>query len=80
MASSVSVPGVAGLLPIQTPVDPTEKYVVTATLLPSIVIIDTETDEMVLSLACDTEYHGVNFGANVDEGSMLMFQASSQMH
>ena len=60
--------GPAGLLPIQTPVDPTGRYVVTATLLPSIVIIDTETDEMVLSLACDAGCHGVNFGANVDGG------------
>ena len=60
--------GAAGLLPIQTPVDPTGKYVVTATLLPSITIIDTETDEMILSLACDAGCHGVNFGANVDGG------------
>ncbi len=60
--------GPAGLLPIQTPVDPTGRYVVTATLLPSIVIIDTEIDEMVLSLACDAGCHGVNFGANVDGG------------
>ena len=60
--------GPAGLLPIQTPVDPTGRYVVTATLLPSIVIIDTEVDEMVLSLTCDAGCHGVNFGANVDGG------------
>jgi hypothetical protein len=60
--------GAAGLLPIQTPVDPTGRYVVTATLLPSITIIDTEIDEMVLSLACDAGCHGVNFGANVDGG------------
>ena len=60
--------GPAGLLPIQTPVDPTGRYVVTATLLPSIVIIDTEIDQMVLSMACDAGCHGVNFGANVDGG------------
>ena len=65
---SVTQNGPAGLLPIQTPVDPSGKYVVTATLLPSIVIIDTETDEMVLSLNCDAGCHGVNFGANVDGG------------
>ena len=65
---SATQDGPAGLLPIQTPVDPTGRYVVTATLLPSIVIIDTETDEMVLSLACDAGCHGVNFGANVDGG------------
>ena len=55
---SVDQTGSAGLLPIQTPVDPTGKYVVTATLLPSITIIDTETDTMVLSLACDAGCHG----------------------
>lgn len=66
---SVTQDGAAGLLPIQTPVDPSGKYVVTATLLPSIVIIDTEIDEMVLSLACDAGCHGVNFGANVDDGT-----------
>jgi FtsP/CotA-like multicopper oxidase with cupredoxin domain len=60
--------GAAGLLPIQTPVSPDGKYVVTATLLPSITIIDTEIDELVLSLACDAGCHGVNFGANENGG------------
>jgi hypothetical protein len=60
--------GAAGLLPIQTPVSPDGKYVVTATLLPSITIVDTETDELVLSLACDAGCHGANFGANVNGG------------
>ena len=60
--------GAAGLLPIQTPVSPDGKYVVTATLLPSITIIDTTTDELVLSLDCDAGCHGVNFGANVNGG------------
>jgi hypothetical protein len=60
--------GAAGLLPIQTPVSPDGKYVVTATLLPSITIIDTETDELVLSLACDAGCHGANFGANANGG------------
>ena len=58
--------GPAGLLPIQTPVSPDGKYVVTATLLPSITIIDTTTDELVLSLDCDAGCHGVNFGANAN--------------
>ena len=53
---------------IQTPVDPSGRYVVTATLLPSIVIIDTEKDEMVLSLTCDADCHGVNFGVNTNGG------------
>ena len=60
--------GPAGLLPIQTPVSPDGKYVVTATLLPSITVIDTETDTMVLSLPCDAGCHGANFGAHVDGG------------
>jgi hypothetical protein len=60
--------GSAGLLPVQTPVSPDGRYVVTATLLPSVTIIDTTTDEMVLSLACDAGCHGVNFGANINEG------------
>ena len=60
--------GAAGLLPIQTPVSPDGKYVVTATLLPSITIIDAETDELVLSLPCDAGCHGANFGANVNDG------------
>ncbi|MDH3676896.1 MAG: hypothetical protein OEQ12_01165, partial [Nitrosopumilus sp.] len=60
--------GPAGLLPIQTPVSPDGRYVVTATLLPSVTIIDTTIDEMVLSLACDAGCHGVNFGANVNGG------------
>jgi hypothetical protein len=60
--------GAAGLLPIQTPVSPDGKYVVTATLLPSITIIDTEIDELVLSIACDAGCHGANFGANVNGG------------
>jgi len=57
-----------GLLPIQTPVDPTGRYVVTATLFPSVTIIDTETDELVLSFPCDAGCHGVNFGAKHDGG------------
>lgn len=60
--------GPTGLLPIQTPVSPDGRYVVTATLLPSITIIDTTTDELVLSLGCDAGCHGVNFGANDNGG------------
>ena len=64
----VTQSGPAGLLPIQTPVSPDGKYVVTATLLPSIVIIDADLDELVLSMACDAGCHGANFGANVNGG------------
>ena len=60
--------GPFGALPIQTPVSPDGKYVVTATLFPTITIIDTATDELVLSLDCDAGCHGVNFGANADGG------------
>lgn len=60
---SPEVSGPAGVLPVQTPVSPDGKFVVTATLLPSITIIDTKTDELVASLPCDAGCHGVNFGA-----------------
>lgn len=53
-----------GGLPIQTPVSPNGKYMVTAnTLTATILIIDTETDTVVRSLPCSAGCHGVNFGA-----------------
>jgi len=52
-----------GLLPIQTPVSPDGKYVVTAnTLSGTITILDTATEKVVTSLPCDPGCHGVNFG------------------
>lgn len=52
-----------GLLPIQTPVSPDGKYVVTAnTLSGSITVVDTATNKVVKSLLCDPGCHGVNFG------------------
>jgi DNA-binding beta-propeller fold protein YncE len=58
-----------GALPIQTPVSPDGRYVVTAnTLTNTITIIDTETDELIKSLACDAGCHGVNFGAKQGGG------------
>ncbi|MCH9698213.1 MAG: hypothetical protein K0U68_08935, partial [Gammaproteobacteria bacterium] len=52
-----------GLLPIQTPVSPDGKYVVTAnTLSMSITIVDTETNQVVKSLPCEPGCHGVEFG------------------
>ncbi|GAB4361208.1 MAG: hypothetical protein Kow0060_16800 [Methylohalobius crimeensis] len=52
-----------GLLPIQTPVSPDGKYVVTAnTLSASISIVDTETNQVVKQLPCDPGAHGVEFG------------------
>jgi FtsP/CotA-like multicopper oxidase with cupredoxin domain len=60
--------GPVGLLPIQTPVSPDGEFVVTATLLPSITIINATSDELILSLPCDAGCHGVNFGAKSGEG------------
>ncbi|MGR9074479.1 MAG: YncE family protein, partial [Gammaproteobacteria bacterium] len=52
-----------GLLPIQTPVSPDGKYVVTAnTLSMSITIVDTATNKVVKSLPCEAGCHGVHFG------------------
>ena len=52
-----------GLLPIQTPVSPDGKYVVTAnTLSMSITIVDTATNKVVKSLPCEPGCHGVEFG------------------
>jgi DNA-binding beta-propeller fold protein YncE len=52
-----------GLLPIQTPVSPDGKYVVTAnTLSGTITILDTAKHKVVKSLPCDPGCHGVNFG------------------
>ena len=52
-----------GLLPIQTPVSPDGRYVVTAnTLSATISIIDTATNKVVKQLPCDPGAHGVEFG------------------
>jgi YVTN family beta-propeller protein len=52
-----------GLGPIQTPVSPDGKYVVSANFLSStITILDTKTDKVVKSLPCEPGCHGVNFG------------------
>ncbi len=56
-------------LPIQTPVSPNGKYMVTAcTLTATIIIIDTDTDTVVRSLPCSAGCHGVNFGAKKGGG------------
>lgn len=58
---------IVGALPIQTPVSPNGKYVVTAnTLTATITIVDTDTDEAVKTLICDAGCHGVQFGAKDD--------------
>jgi DNA-binding beta-propeller fold protein YncE len=59
----------SGALPIQTPVSPNGKYVVTAnTLSGTITIIDTDTDTLVKVLPCSAGCHGVNFGAKKGGG------------
>jgi DNA-binding beta-propeller fold protein YncE len=59
----------SGGLPIQTPVSPNGKFVVTAnTLTATITIIDTASDELVKVLPCSAGCHGVNFGAKKGGG------------
>jgi DNA-binding beta-propeller fold protein YncE len=66
------VSGPIGGLPIQTPVDPTGRYVVQAnTLTATITFIDTATDTLVKSLPCDAGCHGANFGAKKGGGYLL---------
>lgn len=60
---------IVGALPIQTPVSPDGKYMVTAnTLTATLVITDTTTDEAVMTLGCDPGCHGVQFGAKEGGG------------
>jgi len=64
-----TISGAVGALPIQTPVSPDGKFVVTAnTLTGTITIIDTATDILVAMLPCSAGCHGVNFGAKKDGG------------
>ena len=64
-----AITGPVGALPIQTPVSPDGKWVVTAnTLTATITIIDTATDELVTMLPCSAGCHGVNFGAKAGVG------------
>jgi DNA-binding beta-propeller fold protein YncE len=58
-----------GALPIQTPVSPDGKSMVTAnTLTGTIAIIDPKTDKVVKALGCDPGCHGVQYGAKQDGG------------
>ncbi len=71
---SGAISGPAGALPIQTPVSPDGKNMVTAnTLTGTITIIDTRpnlatTDEVVVMLPCDPGCHGVQYGAKQGGG------------
>lgn len=61
--------GPVGGLPIQTPVSPDGKFVITGnTLTGTITIIDTKTDTLVAMVPCDPGCHGVNFGAKKGGG------------
>ncbi|TLY06883.1 MAG: copper oxidase, partial [Thaumarchaeota archaeon] len=58
-----------GALPIQTPVSPNGKFMITAnTLTASLLITDTATDTVVKQLKCDAGCHGVQFGAKSGGG------------
>jgi DNA-binding beta-propeller fold protein YncE len=64
-----TITGPVGGLPIQTPVSPDGKYMVTAnTLTATIVITDTRTDQPVAMLAGEPGTHGVQFGAKKGGG------------
>lgn len=58
-----------GALPIQTPVSPNGKSMVTAnTLTATITIVNPVTDTVVAMLPCDPGCHGVQYGAKVGGG------------
>jgi DNA-binding beta-propeller fold protein YncE len=58
------ISGPVGGLPIQTPVSPNGRFMVTAnTLTSTITITDTATDQLIKMLPCDAGCHGVQFGA-----------------
>ncbi|MBI2882578.1 MAG: copper oxidase, partial [Candidatus Methylomirabilis oxyfera] len=60
---SGTITGPVGALPIQTPVSPNGRSMVTAnTLTGTITIVDTTTDTVVAMLPCDPGCHGVQFG------------------
>lgn len=71
---SGAIAGPVGALPIQTPVSPDGKNMVTAnTLTGTITIVDTRpdlatTDEVVAMLPCDPGCHGVQYGAKKGGG------------
>lgn len=71
---SGGISGPVGALPIQTPVSPDGKNMVTAnTLTGTITIVDTRpnlatTDEVVAMLPCDPGCHGVQYGAKKGGG------------
>lgn len=66
---SGSIAGPVGALPIQTPVSPDGKVMVTANILTdTITLVDTATDTLVAMLPCDAGCHGVQWGAKKGGG------------
>ncbi len=66
---SGKISGPVGALPIQTPVSPDGKNMVTAnTLTGTITVVDTSSDEVVAMLPCDPGCHGVQYGAKKGGG------------
>jgi hypothetical protein len=64
-----NISGPVGGLPIQTPVSPNGKYMVTAnTFTATITIANTKTDQLIKMLPCDAGCHGVQFGAKQGGG------------
>jgi DNA-binding beta-propeller fold protein YncE len=62
------ITGPVGALPIQTPVSPDGKVMITAnTLTGTLTIVDTRTDEVVAMLPCEPGCHGVTYGAKKDK-------------
>lgn len=61
---SGAITGPVGALPIQTPVSPDGKVMVSANILTdTITVVDTKTDTLVASLPCDAGCHGAQWGA-----------------
>ena len=66
---SGAITGPVGALPIQTPVSPDGKVMVSANILTdTITIVDTKTDTLVASLPCDAGCHGAQWGAKAGGG------------
>ena len=65
---SGDITGPIGILPIQSPVSPDGKVMVTASYGGQLVVIDTRTDTIVKTLPCDPGCHGANFGAKKGGG------------
>jgi len=64
-----AITGPVGALPIQTPVSPNGRNMVTAnTLTGTIVVTNTQTDTVVAMLGCDPGCHGVQYGAKQGGG------------